>query len=131
MSSAPPDAVWAVVGNPRRLPDWTDVTGVESVNPEPVQVGTEVVTVGDDGVRSWLVTTAEPRLLELEADTPRGRFGLGCRVALDQRGSRLILAARLDASGLRAQLLEGPALRRRLDRWCNAALEAAGGPAEG
>ena len=129
VSSAPPDAVWAVVGDPWRLAEWTDAERVTGVAPEPLQVGSEILTVQDGATRVWRVITAQPRLLELRTATPHGVLELGCRVAVDPRGARLVLAAALESSGLRARLVDAPALRRRLERWCHAAVLAAAPPA--
>jgi len=71
------------------------------------------------------VITVEPRLLEMTAETNRGLLGVGIRVVRDPLGSRLIMAAQLAATGLRAQMVDGPALRRSLDRWCSAAVRVA------
>lgn len=120
------DALWAVVGDPWRLGEWTDVESVAHVTPEPPQVGTTIETVEAGTVRQWRITTWEPRLMEITTSTERGEVGIGCRVVRDARGgSRLVLAAGLDRSGLRARLFEVPALRRRMERWCHTALRVA------
>ncbi|MDP9405431.1 MAG: hypothetical protein M3O86_02355, partial [Actinomycetota bacterium] len=83
VSRLPPDALWAVVGNPWRLAEWTDAERVESVAPEPLAVGSEIVTVEAGDVRTWRAGTVAPRLLELTTTLPRGELGVGFRVALD------------------------------------------------
>lgn len=128
--SVPTDALWSVVGDLWRLAEWTDVESVAAVEPEPPAVGTRVETVEAGTTRLWEVRTWEPRLYELSTDTERGTVGVGCRVVRDARGgSRLVLAAGLDATGfaagLRLRLLDGPALRRRMDRWAREALRVA------
>ena len=120
------DALWAVVGDPWRLSEWTDVESVASVEPDPPRVGTQVATVEAGTTRLWEVTTLESRLIELRTTTERGGVGIGCRVVRDSRGgSRLVLAAGLERSGLKARLFDLPALRRRMDRWAERALRVA------
>ena len=124
--SASTDALWAVVGDPWRLAEWTDVESVADVAPEPPQVGTRIETVEAGTTRIWHITTLESRLLEMRTQTERGEVGIGCRVVRDARGgSRIILAAGLERSGLRARLFDGPSLRRRMDRWAHNALRVA------
>lgn len=126
-----PDALWAVVGDPWRLPEWTDVESVAHVRPDPPQVGTQVETVEAGTVRLWRVVTREPRLFEMTTTTERGDLAIGCRVVRDNRGgSRVILAAGLERTGLRTRLLDVPALRRRMDRWAHNALRVAAVPPE-
>ena len=127
------DALWAVVGDLWRLPDWTDVESVADIRGEPVGVGTEVETVESGTTRLWRVTTWEARLYEMRTQTERGEVGFGCRVVRDNRGgSRIILAAGLEATGfaagLRARLFDGPSLRRRMEEWAHAALRVAAAP---
>src|SRR5687768_11896609 len=101
------DALWAVVGDPWRLADWTDVESVADVNPDPPRVGTTIETVEAGTTRQWRVTTWESRLMEIATSTERGDVGIGCRVVRDARGgSRLVLAAGLERSGLRARLFD-------------------------
>lgn len=124
------DALWAVVGDVWRLPEWTDVESVADVRGEPVGVGTEVETVEAGTTRLWRITTWESRLYEMRTDTERGEVGFGCRVVRDNRGgSRIILAAGLEATGfaagLRARLLDAPSLRRRMDGWAREAVRVA------
>ena len=124
------DALWAVVGDLWRLPEWTDVESVADVRPEPVTVGTEVETVEAGTTRLWRITTWEGRLYEMRTDTERGEVGFGCRVVRDNRGgSRIVLAAGLEAPGfagaLRARVLDGPSLRRRMDEWARDAVRVA------
>ncbi len=125
VSGRTPEQLWEVVGDPWRLAEWTDAERVDSVEPQPVTVGTRITTSQDGGERVWRVITVEPRLLEMTAETNRGTLGVGIRVVRDPLGSRLIMAAQLAASGLRAQMVDGPALRRSLDRWCSAAVRVA------
>lgn len=131
--SVPIDAVWAVVGDPWRLPEWTDVESVAHVRPDPPQVGTQIETVEAGTMRVWRVITRESRLFEMTTTTERGDVSIGCRVVRDSRGgSRIILAAALDGGGLRTRLLDVPSLRRRMERWANSALRvAAMSPEEG
>ena len=125
VSGRSPEQLWQVVGDPWRLAEWTDAERVDSVEPQPVTVGTRITTAQDGDERVWRVITLEPRLLEMTAETNRGLLGVGIRVVRDPLGSRLIMAAQLAATGLRAQMVDGPALRRSLDRWCSAAVRVA------
>jgi len=125
VSGRSPEQLWQVVGDPWRLAEWTDAERVDSVEPQPVTVGTRITTAQDGDERVWRVITVEPRLLEMTAETNRGLLGVGIRVVRDPLGSRLIMAAQLAATGLRAQMVDGPALRRSLDRWCSAAVRVA------
>ena len=120
------DALWAIVGDPWRLPDWTDVESVASVDPDPPRVGTRIETVEAGTTRVWRITTGESRLLEMTTSTERGEVGIGCRVVRDARGgSRIVLAAGLEGGGIRARLFDVPSLRRRMDRWAHNALRVA------
>lgn len=125
---ATPDATWAVVGDLRRLPEWTDAVAVDvhDVDPLAPAVADGFVTVDPDRTLRWRVTTVERRLLEATADTPCGRLGIGLRVAPDPRGTRLVLAGGLTVDGRaarwRARTVEVPAMRGRFDRWTEAAL---------
>lgn len=127
--SVPPEDVWAVVGDVGRLPEWTDADWVEPVPERPVAVGTELLVLVDRQERVWRVITAEQRVLELEADTPRGAVSMGVRVVRERAGSRIVLAGALHPTGtaaiLRARLVDAPALRRRFDRWTRRALDLA------
>ena len=116
---APAERVWAVVGDPRRLREWTGVDLLEP--PERWEEGAQIVT-GDPGPRTWTVISVGQRGVELVGDTPRGRLGIGVRViaaGAGAAGCRVVFAARLDPSGptLGARLRDLPSLRRRFDRW--------------
>lgn len=125
-SSVTSDALWAVVGDPWRLPEWTDVESVAHVRPDPPQVGTQIETVEAGTTRLWTVITRESRLFEMTTTTERGEVSIGCRVVRDARGgSRIVLAAGLEGGGLRTRLLDVPSLRRRMDRWAANALHVA------
>lgn len=127
--SAPPEDTWAIVGDLRRLPEWTDAERVERVGPDPVEVGTEIVVVVEGASRLWRVVTVEPRLLEVRTETARGPLEIGARVVRERSGSRLVLAGvyrpTTFARAVRARALDAPALRRRFDRWTRTALELA------
>lgn len=127
--NAPPEDAWAIVGDLRRLPEWTDVERVERIATEPVEVGTEIVVTVEGRSRLWRVLTVEPRLLELRTETARGALEIGARVIRERSGSRLVLAGayrpRSRPQALRARALDAPALRRRFDRWSRAALDLA------
>ena len=124
-----PDALWGVVGDPWRLPEWTDVESVAAVDPEPPRVGTRIETVEAGTTRTWEITTLESRLIEMRTQTERGDIGIGCRVIRDARGgSRIVLAAGLEHGGVRARLFDVPSLRRRMDRWAHNALRVAAMP---
>ncbi len=123
--ATPHEEVWARVGDPHRWPEWTDVTRVEA-DPGIPSAGDVVTTVERSTVR-WRVITSAERLLELAADLPRrGRLELGARVVRPATGSRLVLAARFTPASRAAELgfllRGGPALRRRFDRWAEAAV---------
>lgn len=123
----PPASVWAVVGDLRSLPRWTEVTHVEDAPPPPPERGARFVTVDERQALTWVVLTSEERLLEVKTDeAPCGRLGLGVSVTADELGSRLVLAGLLDpsCSTLRARTVEVPRLRRRLDRWANRVAQA-------
>lgn len=124
--SAAPDDVWALVGDPRRLPEWTDADTVELTG--SLEPGATVVT-RDAGRRLvWTVATVEPRLLELVTNLPGGRLGIGVRVLRDALGSRVILAGALDPASAQARwkfrLSGAGKLRRRFDRWSQHAVRA-------
>lgn len=127
--NAPPEDTWAVVGDPRRLPEWTDAERVERIEPEPATVGTEIVVAEDGRTRLWRVVTVEPRLLEVSTQTARGPLDIGVRVVRERSGSRLVLAGAYRPAGfpqrLRARVVDAPALRRRFDRWSQSALRLA------
>lgn len=125
-----PDQLWNVVGDPWRLAEWTDVESVADVRPEPAAVGSEVTTVEAGTTRTWRILTLDARLLEMTTATEHGEVAFGCRVVRGSRGgSRLVLAAGLQAHGLaarlRTKLLAVPSLRRRMDRWAHEALRVA------
>jgi hypothetical protein len=123
----PPDALWALVGDPARAPEWTDAQEVVSPPPRLLEVGSRFTTRDGDRELGWVVITTGPRLLEVKTDDCAvGRFGVGVRVADDPLGARLVLAGMLDPSGgrLRARTADLPALRRRCERWCDRALRA-------
>lgn len=126
---AAPEDTWAVVGDPRRLPEWTDVQRVERIDPEPVRVGTELVIVADGGSWTWRIVTVDMRLLEATTQLPDGQLGIGLRVARDPLGARLVVAGSYQPTGrlaaARVRLLTVPALRRRFDRWTHTALRIA------
>ena len=130
-ASVASEALWGVVGDPWRLPEWTDVESVANVRPEPPQVGTEIDTVEAGTMRRWRIVTRESRLFEMTTTTERGDLSIGCRVVRDNRGgSRIILAAGLERTGLRTRLFDVPSLRRRMDRWAHNALRIAAIPPE-
>jgi hypothetical protein len=128
----PADDLWSLVGDLRRIPEWTDADEVLSEPEPPVEVGSRFVTVEGGRRLEWVVITAAPRLLEVKTDgCAVGRFGVGVRVIPDPVGARLIVAGMLDPSGsrLRARAVDLPALRRRCERWSDLALRAARGVA--
>lgn len=126
---APPEDAWAIVGDLRRLPEWTEAERIERIAPEPVEIGTEIVITAQGHSRLWRVLTVEPRLLEVRTETARGPLEIGARVIRERSGSRLVLAGAYrpgsTRQALRARALDAPALRRRFDRWSRAALDLA------
>lgn len=125
----PPEELWALVGDLRRLPEWTDADRVHAAPEPPVEVGARFATETAGDRVDWVVITSLERLVEIKTDDlPAGRFGVGVRVAPDPLGSRLILAGMLDParSAVRARLVDLPALRGRLDRWADKAVRAVG-----
>jgi len=130
-TTASADDVWAVVGDPWQFAAWTGGDHVDTVAPEPVVAGTEIVVVEDASVRTWHVTSIQERLkqMELVTDLDEGQLRMGYRVVPQERGSRLVVAAALDPArkvgAMRARLVELPALRRRLDHYTALAVRAA------
>jgi uncharacterized membrane protein len=119
---ADPERVWALVGDLRRLPEWTDADSVEELDAGPPAVGTTFVTRVGGRRLGWRVRTLEPRLIEAATWLPGGVLGIGVRVvAGEDGGSRVILAGAYAPnsrrSSLRFSLSGGPRLRRRFDRW--------------
>lgn len=127
----PPDELWALVGDPARVAEWTDAEEVRSVPEPPLTVGSRFTTVDGERQLDWVVITVGPRLLEVKTDgCAAGRFGVGVRVVPDPAGCRLIMAGMLDPSAgkLRARAVDLPALRRRCERWSDRALTVAARP---
>jgi hypothetical protein len=125
-----PDELWALVGDLRRLPEWTDADHVHAAPEPPVEVGARFATETRGDRLDWVVITSLERLVEIKTDDlPAGRFGVGVSAVPDPLGARLILAGMLDParSTLRARLVDLPALRARLDRWSDLAVRALGG----
>lgn len=122
-----PEQLWTLVGDPRRLPEWTDAELVEAAPEPPLEVGAAFTTVADGQRLTWRLVTAEPRLLEVDAPTPCGRVSFGWRVVREEAGARLVFAGSLEPAGstLRARLVHLPALRRRAERWCSRAVRLA------
>ncbi len=128
VGGASPESVWELVSDPWRVAEWTDADRVEAVEPAPLREGT-VISIHHRGrTIDWRVVTLADRTIEVVADTPRGRLGLGVGVIAQQTGTRLVLVGVLRPSGspLRARLVDIPRLRRRFDRWSRSALQLAG-----
>lgn len=125
----PPERLWSVVGDPWRLPEWTDVERITAVAPEPVAVGSMISAVDGGRSRDWRVVTAEDRLLELVTEVDSGRIGLGVRVLPDPDGARMVLACayrgRDSWAEVRFRLFGASGVRRRFDRWSAQALRVA------
>jgi hypothetical protein len=123
-----PERLWALVGDLRRVPEWTDAERILHAPEPPLEVGARFTTVDGGRELRWVVITVANRLIEVKTDDgPWGRFGVGVRVAPDPVGSRLILAGLLDPAGsrLRARLRHLPSLRARTERWADLALRRA------
>src|SRR5680860_359654 len=130
-----PEALWALVRDVRRLPEWTDADEVLTVEPPAtsppptspppppsppsprspdldVAVGTTVVT--RDGPRrlSWTVTAREPRVLELGTTLEHGRLGIGVSVVREAMGARarIVLASAYQPDTRRRCASASPAL---------------------
>jgi hypothetical protein len=117
-----PDVLWTLVGDLRRVPEWTDADRVIGAPEPPLEVGARFTSVDAGRELRWVVITSAERLWEVKTDDgPCGRFGVGLRVAPDPIGSRLILAGLLDPAGsrLRARMQHLPALRARMERWAD------------
>lgn len=129
LSVATPDELWLLVGNPRRLPEWTDADEVSEVDPEPPAPGGRFVTRVGRNRAEWTVNNFEPYLFEAVTAVSDGRLGIGVRVLADRSGSRLVLAGAYRPAGraarLRFQLVGCRRLRARFDRWSAAALRLA------
>ncbi len=127
--AATPERLWDLVGDLRRLPEWTDADAVELPD-------SGTVITRDGGRRlEWTVSTPSAQLIELTTTLPGGQLGIGARVLRDPLGSRIILAAAFDpasrGSRWRFLLLGGRMLRRRFDRWSARALALAAAPPRG
>ena len=125
--AVPPDTLWSVIGDPRRLDEWT---GSSIVDPPEVWTVGESVTVratrtqggtstrdGEEG--SWEVISVGQRVVEARGETSCGRLGIGVRVIGASPGSRVVFVAQLEPNRgmLQARLRDVPALRRRFDGW--------------
>jgi hypothetical protein len=124
----PPDQLWKVVGDPDRLPEWTDAEELPVRAEPPVEVGSRFTTVDRQQSLEWVVITCDDHLWEAKTDdSDCGRLGIGVRVAPDVHGSRLVLAGMLEPAGSmwRARLVDVPRLRTRLDRWAGRATRLA------
>ena len=123
-TSAGADALWAVVGDPERIPDWTDADSVELVG-EAVAGGRVAVRVGDRRT-DWRLLTYADRTWEIERHGRIGWIGLGARVVDEGGRARLVLVGSLDpsasASRWRARVVELPRIGAMLDRWASAAV---------
>ena len=126
----PADALWEVVGDPRRLPEWTGLSAPLRISAgsgpdEPLGAWeADVLARVHDGeaVRQLRVITARRGVVEVTTDTGCGRVGIGVRVVGEANRpgtSRLVVAGQLDPSrgALRARTLDLPRLRRRFDAW--------------
>lgn len=117
---ADPVRVAELVLDPRRLPEWTDVTAVDA--PAGDLAEGDRFTIVERGHRTtWRVVTRTPSLLEVDTRLGWGALGVGTRVAAEPGGTLVILAAAFLPASVVARtrwLLAGaPAVRRRFDRW--------------
>lgn len=134
---APAGVLWSIIGDPHRLPAWTDASRVEfASHAGKVSQWFEGlnVTVHGRSSTTWRVISAGQRVVEVSGMTSCGQLGLGARVIEIPsshgppgaqgrfQGARLVLVARLEPSRsvLRARVLDLPAIRRRFDRWSTA-----------
>lgn len=126
----PADALWEVVGDPRRLPEWTGLSvplriSADPAPEEPLDAWrSDVLARVRDGeaVRQLRIITARRGVVEVTTDAECGRVGIGVRVVGDPNRpgtSRLVVAGQLEPtrSALRARTFDLPRLRRRFDAW--------------
>jgi hypothetical protein len=131
----PPETLWAIVGDPRRLHEWT---GATVVDPPTEWAADTSVTVRDGGTRDdservWQVISVGQRVVEVHSETACGQLGIGVRVIGAPPGSRVVFVALLEPNGgaLRARLRDAPALRRRFDGWAAALRQLVHDPRHG
>lgn len=126
----PAEALWEVVGDPRRLPEWTGLSAPLRISADaapdaPLDAWQPdvVARVRDDQAeRQVRVVTARRGVVEVTTDAECGRVGIGVRVVGEANRpgtSRLVVVGRLDPtrSAVRARALDLPRLRRRFDAW--------------
>lgn len=126
----PADALWGVVGDPRRLPEWTGLSAPLRISAgpgpdEPLDAWeSDVLARVRDGeaVRQLRIITARRGVVEVTTDAECGRVGIGVRVIGEANRpgtSRLVVAGQLQPArgAFRARTLDLPRLRRRFDAW--------------
>ena len=124
-TSSGAEALWAVVGDPARIPEWTDADRVEVIG--DVQAGARVAIVMGERRTDWRLLTFTDRTWEIERQGRLGWVGLGARVVDEGERARLVLVGSLDpsASRWRARVVELPRMGAMLDRWATAAVDLA------
>lgn len=124
-SVAGADALWEVVGDPARIPEWTDADRVEVLD-EPVP-GARVAVHRRERRTDWRLLTYGARAWEIERHGRVGWIGLGAKVVDEGERARLVLVGSLEPAGSRwrARVVELPRIGAMLDRWACAAVDLA------
>ena len=131
------DQLWSIIGEPRRLPEWTDVVSVRNADALDGWEAATTVTVREREETTWQVISLGQRVVEVSGATSCGQLGIGVRVIALRApdagttgpGCRVVFVGRLEPSGseIRARLRDLPALRRRFDRWAKTLRDVTGG----
>ncbi|TSD98078.1 enoyl-CoA hydratase [Skermania sp. ID1734] len=109
-TAASPEKVFAILGDPKRIPDWLVIHSAWSGHPpaelaEGVAFGQRVVLMGVPSEVRWTVTRVdEPTVLWMEADGPMGTT-VGCYLSIAAASSGTVV--RIDG-GVEGDVLKGP-----------------------
>ena len=124
-SVAGADALWAVVGDPVRIPEWTDADSVDVLG--EAAPGTRVAIRLGERRTDWRLLTVGDRAWEIERHGRVGWIGLGAKVVDEGERARLVLVGSLEPAGSRwrARVVELPRIGAMLDRWACAAVDLA------
>ena len=103
---APPDEVWAIVSDPRRLGEWVTIhRSLERADAGPLQQGftmeQEMVLHGQPFIVAWTAAEVDaPCLVRWEGDGPAGSSAMTeYRLAATDRGTRFFYANSFDVPG--------------------------------